>query len=594
MPPAQRRGAVALLGMMVLGTALETIGIGLVIPVLAFMSQSNPIAQGSGIGPRLAALGDLTHEQLLIATMLALVATYVIKTAFLAYLNWRQARFVFELQVHLSHQLFEGYLRQPYTFHLQRNSAQMIRNVVNETSQFSHVATIPALTLLAEGFVLLGISALLLAMATLGALVVMLTVGLASYAFHRVTRVRSLLWGEARQYHEGMRIQHLQQGLGGVKDVKLLGREAQFLAQYAIHNRGAAVVGQRQLVLQNLPRLWLELLGVVGLAALVLTMLGQGKPLNALIPTLGLFAAAAFRLMPSVNKLLTSIQSLRYAEPVIDTLVTELSHVPGAASGTGAALPLRRTLDVEAVSYTYEGAADPALRDIRLSIPHGASVGFVGGSGAGKSTLIDILLGILTPSQGVVRVDGEDIQANLRGWQNQIGYVPQHIYLVDDTLKSNVAFGLSSEQIDENAVWHAIRAAQLDEFVNQLPAGLETVVGERGVRLSGGQRQRIGIARALYHNPAVLVLDEATSALDAATERGVMDAVKALRGDKTILIVAHRTSTVEHCDTIVRLVHGRVAEIGDSRTILAGLVAAQADAVTDLVDTSSREESPHA
>jgi ABC-type multidrug transport system fused ATPase/permease subunit len=231
-------------------------------------------------------------------------------------------------------------------------------------------------------------------------------------------------------------------------------------------------------------------------------------------------------------------------------------------------LPFRHSLRLERIDFTYSGAPDPALRSINLTIAQGVSVGFIGGSGAGKSTLIDVILGLLTPTSGVVHVDGVDVQTNMRGWQKQIGYVPQSIYLTDDTLRANIAFGVSDSEVDETAVWRALRAAQLEEFVGQLTDGLGAHLGERGVRLSGGQRQRIGIARALYHDPAVLVLDEATSSLDPATEQGVMEAVKALHGKKTILIVAHRASTVEHCDLIVRLTRGEVAEVGDASAIL--------------------------
>jgi ABC-type multidrug transport system fused ATPase/permease subunit len=281
--------------------------------------------------------------------------------------------------------------------------------------------------------------------------------------------------------------------------------------------------------------------------------------------------------MPSMTKVLTAIQSLRYSEPVINTLAAELSMLGAkrTPASNHSPLPFNRALRLDGVSYKYPDAAEEALRELNLIIHRGTSVGFIGGSGAGKSTLVDVVLGLLTPTEGRVSVDGQDIQGNLRGWQDQIGYVPQSIYLTDDTVRSNVAFGLPRDRIDDDAVWRALRAAQLEEFVRQLPSGLDAFVGERGVRLSGGQRQRIGIARALYHDPAVLVLDEATSALDINTELGVIDAVKALRGDKTILIVAHRISTVEHCETIVRLERGVVAQAGDPQTVLVGM--SQAD-----------------
>jgi ABC-type multidrug transport system fused ATPase/permease subunit len=312
------------------------------------------------------------------------------------------------------------------------------------------------------------------------------------------------------------------------------------------------------------------MLAVGGLAALVLTMLAQGRAMESVLPMLALFAAAAFRLMPSVNRILGAVQTLRFNQPVIDTLYTDLQlAIPAANANPIPATPFSEMLQLRQVNYTYFGAPQPALNDLSLAIRRGESVGFIGASGAGKSTLVDIILGLLTPDSGELRMDGTDIHVHLRNWQNQIGYVPQSIFLTDDTLRRNVAFGLPNEQIDDAAVHDAIMAAQLEEFVASLPDGLETVVGERGVRLSGGQRQRIGIARALYHDPAVLVLDEATSALDAATERGVMQAVDALHGTKTIIIVAHRLSTVEHCDRLYRLEQGRVVEEGKTREILA-------------------------
>jgi ATP-binding cassette, subfamily B, bacterial PglK len=563
--PAQKRTAGGLLAAMLLGTVLEALGVGMIIPLLSVMAQRDVLAAYPSLYEW---LGRPTTPALVIYVMLALVVIYAVKAFYLALVAWWQSSFVFGVQVSLSARLFDGYLRQPYTFHLQRNSAELIRNVITETSQLSHVATIPGIMLLSEGLVIVAISALLVAMEPIPATVVVAVVAIVALGFHRLTSLRLLRWGEARQLHEMLRIQHLQQGLGGVKDVKVLGREAQFLARYMTHDRGVAAVQERQLTLAALPRLWLELLGAIGLTVLVITMLAGGRPLEALVPTVGLFSAAAFRLMPSVSKVVTAVQNLRYARPVIDTLTTELAlseAAPRPADAGG--LPFQEALRLTNVSYTYPGSTEPALKDIDLSIARGKSIGFVGGSGAGKSTLIDVILGLLAPTRGAVTVDGTDIRTNVRGWQSQVGYVPQTIYLTDDTLRANVAFGLRPDEIDDESVWRALRAAQLEEFVRTLPEQLESVVGERGVRLSGGQKQRIGIARALYYDPPVLVLDEATSSLDTTTEQGLMEAVGALRGRKTILIVAHRASTVEDCDVIVRLGRGRIVGTGLTPTL---------------------------
>jgi ABC-type multidrug transport system fused ATPase/permease subunit len=298
------------------------------------------------------------------------------------------------------------------------------------------------------------------------------------------------------------------------------------------------------------------------LATLVLVLLLLKQPLYSLVPTVGLFAAAAFKMIPSLGRVMAGVQNLRFAVPVVGSLHEE-TRILDALEEEGTVEPLELTgeLRLDDVTFTYPDAHRPAISGASLSIRRGAAVGFVGPSGAGKSTLVDLVLGLLRPDSGAVRVDGVDIQAALRGWLDQIGYVSQSVFLSDDSLKRNVAFGLADRDIDPGAVDRALRAAQLEEFVRDLPEGADTRVGERGVRLSGGQRQRIGIARALYHDPSVLVLDEATSSLDIATEESVMEAVEALRGSKTLLIVSHRPGTVKRCDVIVRLEHGRLVDV---------------------------------
>jgi ABC-type multidrug transport system fused ATPase/permease subunit len=573
--PTEHRGALVLLCLMVIGMTLETLCTGLVIPAIALLMQQDLAHTYPQFQPLLSVLGNPTQADLILGVMLGLVAVYAGKNLYLAFLAWQQTRFAYGVQVQLSQRLFAAYLRQPYTFHLQRNSAQLIRNVTSEVAMLA-ATIIYGLTIATEALVLAGIAALLLVVEPTGTVIAALVLGCAAWGFHLGFRSRLLRWGEVRQLHDGLRLQHLQQGLGGAKDVKLLGRESSFLDQYRVHNAQSARVSQLQAAMQMLPRLWLEFLAVLGLATLVIAMLLQGRDLSTIVPTLGLFAAAAFRLMPSVNRILAAAQAFRYSVPVVDKLYEEVQltrvDAPVGRRAGKAAARFQRDIRLSRLRYTYPAATAPALRDASLHIHKGESIGLIGPSGSGKSTLIDVILGLLAPESGQVLVDGEDIATHLRDWQDQIGYVPQSIYLTDDTLRRNVAFGVPEGEIDDRAVARAMQAAQLDDFVAGLPQGLETLVGERGIRLSGGQRQRIGIARALYHDPAVLVLDEATSALDTATEHGVMQAVTALQGRKTILIVAHRLSTVARCDRLYRLEAGRIAEetVPD-----AGLGAAQ-------------------
>lgn len=564
-----RRAAMVLWGYMFIGMALETLGIGLAIPAVALMTQSDFPTKSPFMAVVLNMIGNPGHDRLIVIGMLSMVAVYTVKVLFLAFLAWRQAKFIFTLESNLSQRLFYGYLYQPYTFHLRRNSAQLIRNTIGQVAELAGVVN-QSLILVTEILVLIGISILLLSVETVGALFVISIIGLAGWGFHRFTRYHILRWGKARQLHEGLRIQHLQQGFGGAKDIKLLGREGEFIEQYRLHNSSSTLISARQATLTALPRLWLELLAVTGLAVLVSIMVLQGKPTEALLPTLGLFAAAAFRVIPSVNRTLSAVQSIRYYLPVIDSLHEEVCLLDTVKPPwkSGSHLLFKRELTLEHITFSYPSSNTPVISDISLSIPRDSSVGIIGDSGAGKSTIVDIILGLLTPDMGTIKIDGIDIQTNLRGWQDQIGYVPQTIYLTDDTIRRNVAFGLPNDKINDSYVWNAICSAQLEQFVNGLPKGLDTLVGERGIRLSGGQRQRIGIARALYHSPSVLVLDEATSSLDTETERGVMDAVSALKGDKTLIIVAHRLTTVEHCDRLFRFKEGKIVQQGETAFML--------------------------
>jgi ABC-type multidrug transport system fused ATPase/permease subunit len=565
MTARQRRGAAVLLVLMVIGMFLETLSVGLVVPAISLMTQPDEMQR---FAPLLR-FGELDQGAFVIGAMALIVAAYLFKTAYLGFLVWAQARFAFAMQAEISRRLFSVYLHQPYTFHLQRNSALLLRNLTTDVSLFTYNAVSPGLLLLTETLVVLGLSVLLLLVEPLGALVVVGVFGVAAWLFHALTRARLAHWGVARQYHEGLRVQHLQQGLGGVKEIAVLGREAEFVREYHVHNVESARASRLYTTLQQLPRLWLELLAVAGLGALAGIMIAQGRALETVLPTLGLFAAAAFRLMPSINRIISSVQALRYGLPVIDTLYAELQAAPPApARQATATVPFARVLELDKVTFKYPEASAPALDALTLQIFRGESIGIVGASGAGKSTLIDVLLGLLAPDSGEVRVDGKDVWLNIRNWQRQIGYVPQSIFLTDDTLRRNVAFGLTNKDIDDEAVWRSIRAAQLDPLVATLTDGLDTMLGERGVRLSGGERQRIGIARALYHDPGVLVLDEATSSLDNDTESGVMAAVSALHGAKTIVIVAHRLTTVKDCNRIYRLERGKIVEEGSPRSVL--------------------------
>ncbi len=566
--PAQRRSAVGLLGWMLGSMTLEMFGVGLVLPALAIMSSENLSGLPPWVREWAAALGATSQGQLILLTLLVLLAVYVVKAGFAVLSTWKQTTFVRTVQADLARRLFTIYLTQPWTFHLQRNSAVLSRNIM-ETDRLGQIC-LAILSALAELFVLVGISLLLLWLEPFGTLSVIALMAMATWALDALTRSRVIRWGKVQYEHMAHCNKHMLQGLGGAKDIKILGTEGDFIDRFSAHRRVVAKIGARIQLFSQLPRLWFEILAVAALCALTAVLLWQGKSAAAMVPTLGLFAAAAFRMLPSVHRLSVSLQSLRAVTKVVENLRGEMAlGTPEVTRLDAPPCAFRREIVLDGVRYRYPEAHRDALEGISLTIPCGSAVGLVGGSGAGKSTLVDVILGLLSPTSGRILVDGVDVATNVRGWQNLLGYVPQTIYLCDDTLRRNVAFGVPEERIDDEAVARALRAAQLLDFVAGLPEGVETVVGERGVRLSGGQRQRIGIARALYHDPQVLVLDEATSALDSDTEAEVMSAVNALHGTKTLVLVAHRLTTVSGCDLLYRLENGRVVRSGSFAEVTA-------------------------
>jgi ATP-binding cassette, subfamily B, bacterial PglK len=560
----QRKAVYFILVLMIIGMLLETVGIGIVIPLISVLIQGPELSEYPVLEKLFNYIGGVPdNQQLVVGSMLILVFFFGFKTIFLGFLAWKQAGFIFGMQESISHRLLSNYLYQPYVFHLSRNSAQLIRNTINETNLLTNGALIQGMMLLTETMVLAGISILLIAVEPFGAIVSIVIMGVVGGLFHNLVKNRLLAWGKARQTSEGMRIQHLQQGLGGAKEVKLLGCEETFIDKFQIHNILTAKMGRRQITVQVFPRLWLEFIAVLGLTCMVLTMMANGEPIELLLPILGLFAAAAFKIMPSANRAIISLQQLRYSMPVIKTIHEELQlkNPTNIVSGANNE-DFNGKVELKNIFYNYPESEVSVIKNISLNIPCKSIIGFVGKSGAGKSTLIDLILGLLPPSRGTILVDGINIASDLRNWQKQIGYVPQTVYLTDDTLRENIAFGVPADNINEEAIKNALEAAQLTEFVQNLKDGLDAYVGERGIRLSGGQRQRIGIARALYNNPSVLVLDEATSSLDVQTEDSIISTINTLKNKKTIIIISHRDATVSNCDQIYRIEEGCVVNKG--------------------------------
>tara|TARA_B110000008_G_C16964278_1_gene561338 strand:+ start:607 stop:2406 length:1800 start_codon:yes stop_codon:yes gene_type:complete len=573
-PKEASRGFIFLF-LMIIGMIFETLGIGMIAPLIHVISDPTVLSSNSDFSVIINFLNIESYRSLVITFSIGIVGIYIIKNCFLVYFSWYKIQYLTSLRMNLGNRIFKIYLSKPYSFHLAHNSGQLIQNVSTEVSIFTGRFLAPSLVIFTESLIVIGIISLLLFLEPLGTIILIIFLGLIAKLILSATRKHIQKWGKERQYHDGKKIQHLQQGLGGIKDALLLGRIQFFLNRYKSHNLLSTKPDQKQSFLQEIPRLWIEVLAILGFSAMALVMVIQDNNATKIISILGVFGAAAFRLMPSVTRIIASIQSLRYSGMVLDSLYKEFSHADMVDinnskdySHTNNFTKLSSEINISNITFKYEGADRPSLLNVSLKIPIGKSIGLMGSSGSGKSTLVDILLGLLKPDSGNIMVDGQNINVNTRSWQNQVGYVPQSIYLIDSSLRNNIAYGVEEDSIDDRMIERVIKSAHLSDFVESLPEGINTYVGERGVRLSGGQKQRIGIARALYSDPDIIVLDEASSSLDNKTEKQIMNTVDELHLHKTILIVAHRLTTIEKCDWIYKLENGKIVEEGEPSSML--------------------------
>jgi ATP-binding cassette subfamily C protein len=557
--------AAGLLGLMVLGAGFETLGVALIFPFIALINNPDAAQQYRVVSWLYGVSGLHDTRAFLIWCGAGLALVYVFKAIYLGLMYSTQYRFIFRTQVALSHRLLDSYMRRPYTFHLQRNSAELLRNVNSDVLWIFSGVLVPASSVLVEMLTMTLITAVLIAIEPVAALGAIVILGGLSAGFYTMIRRKVTDLGISQDRHNAAMIKWVNQGLGGVKEVKVLGREAFFVDAYT--KSAAAYAGAMRFLRTagELPRLGIEGLTIGCLLFVVVVILVTGGNVQRTLPILGLFAMAAMRLMPSLHRVVAGVTSIRYYTSSIQAVYQDLKDAEQdttpecpARPGDGGALTFARTIELRGVSYQFPGSVEPVLNDVSLVIEKGQSVAFVGSSGVGKTTVVDVILGLLPPTKGQVVVDGIDVHRDPAAWQRTVGYIPQRIYLSDDSIRRNIAFGLSDDIIDDERVWAAVQSAQLEAWVAHLPEGLDTVVGEHGVRLSGGQRQRIGIARALYHDPLVLVLDEATSSLDNETESAITTAITQLGRQKTIIMIAHRLTTVRHCDRLFFMKGGRV------------------------------------
>lgn len=509
-------------------------------------------------------LPPMSDQDFLVSTAIAIAVFFVIRAGVIMLQSYLQNRLAQNAGVRLAGRLLHGYFWMPYAFHLRRNSTELVRNVQSSVQQIVMLGFIPLVLLASETLLMLGLAVGLLVVATgatlLTVAVMVPTVFLLFKAIKRSIRNAGNLYQETAQ----QTLQALQEGFQGLRDIKVMGREDFFEWRYAKSRSTMARAMYVRGTLAEIPRVTTETMLVLFIVGFLVVAISTNKPVTDLVATLGTFGYVGIRLIPSLNRIMANANNLQFVFPAVETVAAEIELVAGPMPEppSHTRIKFEHSLRVRDVSFEYAVGYERVLDNISFSISPGESVGIIGSTGAGKSTLVDIMLGLLEPTAGKVTLDGVSLHSSRRAWQDMIGVVPQTTFLIDDTLRRNIAFGIYDDDIENECLQETLQLAQLDDFVSTLPEGLNTVVGERGVRLSGGQRQRVAIARALYRRPQILFFDEATSALDNVTESKVIEGLDALRGKQTLIMVAHRLTSVSNADRIILLEAGGIADIG--------------------------------
>ena len=567
--PPERKRATMLMGMILVMAFLDVMGVASVLPFIAALANPELLQTNAVLNIAFNAsshIGVHTTEQFLFSLGVLVFVLLFISLAFKALTTYMQTRFALMREYSIGKQIVEGFLHQPYPWFLNRHSADLGKTILSEVQIVINSAILPLMTLMSQSAVVLALLTLLIVVDPLLALSVGAVLGLAYAGIFMVMSGWIKRLGLVRVDANKKRFTAVSEAFSAFKEVKVSGLEQVYIQRFAKPAEIYAKVHATANVITQLPRFALEAFAFGGLLLVILYLMMKSGNFAAALPIISLYAFTGYRLMPALQQIYGAFTQLRFSGPALDALHRDLSSLQTAKAKEDhlTTLPLTQAIQLNQVSYRYPGAAHIVLNSIDLIIPAHSRVGFVGGTGSGKTTTVDVILGLLEPLDGSLSIDGQAITAsNRRKWQRVIGYVPQNIYLADNSVASNIAFGENAKDIDQRAVERAAKIANLHEFViNDLQQGYETKVGEHGVRLSGGQRQRIGIARALYHNPQVLILDEATSALDNLTEQAVMSALNNLDQEITIIMIAHRLSTVRQCDQIFFLAQGEVKASG--------------------------------
>ena len=568
----QKKYAIFIFIMMFFAMILEALSIGIIIPLISVLLKGDA---GTSFFSYFFIFGASTGKNLIYIGLSITLIIFLIKNLGLTFNLWQQTKFLNQLQFELTNRLFKYYLKSDYIFFLQNNSAHLYRNLISVIA--AYVSYIKGhMILLGEVVVFIGITFILFYVDVLGTTIILFLVVVVSFVIYISTIGKISLLGKQRNIVGGELNKHILQGMASAKDVKILDREQDLIHQVDKNLFKQTRLNQIIVFITGLPRFIFEILMVCSFSILILVMIDVKKDMVDIIQYLGVFAVASFRIVPGASRILSSYQSIRYIEPSVKILIQEFdtkdkSYINKNYQPKDLSIPLKfqKEINLKNLSFSYPIRKEFALSKISMTIKKGDFVGIIGETGSGKSTLINLLTGLLKSSEGNVEVDELNINANLTEWHKKIGYVPQSVYLID---RKNIAFGLLEDNIDGDLVKQAAEKANLNKFLDSLPDGLETIVGEKGIRISGGQQQRIGIARALYRDPEILILDEATSSLDQSTEKKIMESIQFLKKKKTLIVVTHRLSTVKNCDKIFFIEKGKITRQGAPKEILNNIL----------------------
>ncbi len=567
----QKKQILGLAVLILIGGLLETMGVSLLLPVVQAIMDPEAIMENELVGSVADLLQIETSRQLIILMLGSLIALYVVKNTYLLFLTYVQNTFVTRNRNRMISRVMREFLNRPYEEYLGADIPTVFRLTDSDIPNAFQLILV-LIQMVTEIVVAVSLCIVLVVVSPVMSLFILCIFLGMTLMITKVLKPRLNAIGHKNQTIQSRIAKWRIQSIYGLKDVKVLHREEFFVRNYYESGAIGADVARNYAVFNNLPRLLIETIFMAAMLLFIMLYMLKGGNIGILIPQLSAFAVAAMRVMPGTNRINTYLSEIAYAQPCLDYLYENLtanmkSDVNGSVTGlTGrgqSVVPPTKLQDrivLDHITYAYPNTEKNIFTDAHMEVKKGQSVGIMGPSGAGKSTIVDILLGLLHVQAGTITCDGVNIFDNYADWLSKIGYIPQSIYLIDESIRDNIAFGIDADQIDDSRIWEVLEEAQLKEFVKELPEGLDTTIGDRGVRISGGQRQRLGIARALYHNPEILVFDEATSALDSDTEKSVMDAINSFHGRKTMVIIAHRLNTIAKCDVIYKVDGEKIVE----------------------------------